>query len=180
MCSNQFLCGCGCGCHGSFFIFCDRKHRAGLLLPLLLLLLLFHFIFFMCFVFRTILLLSLSISILSFGGYFVKFFSVVDCAEDAFQARYARCFSEMKMTHTHRVKEKHKTINTRKKPRLHFTKVNLNAYNTCIEMVGEPEYASECFVCVCVCLLCTVMNEESEKSIFVIFKQAKKPYKVLH
>lgn len=45
-------------------------------------------------------------------------------------------------------REKHKTINTRKKPpRLHFTKVNLNAYNTCIEMVGEPEYASKCFVC---------------------------------
>lgn len=123
-------------------------------------------LFFMCFVFRTVRFL--------FWNSVWIFFSVF--CRSAFRMRQATDMHVVFQNENDR--EKHKTINTRKKkktPRLHFTKVNLNAYNTCIEMVGEPEYASTVAIA-----LCTTHTTFERKHFRNFRNKRKKPYKVLH
>lgn len=112
-----------CICHGSFFIFlCDRKHRADVDVALLLL---FYFSFHvLCF---------------PLAPYFSRnSFSVEALSQRLICTLFSWRFFSFILSKNENDREKHKTINTRRKKTPtpeHFTKVNLNAYNACIEMV---------------------------------------------
>lgn len=107
-----------------FHFLCDLKHRADVdAAPLVIVL----FYFSCAFVFRTVLSYNFS-----------EFFSAFS-AETLSQRLMCTLFFNTKKNENDR--EKHKTINTRAKKPIptpnHFTKVNLNAYNTCIELVDS-------------------------------------------